>query len=324
MKKFFKVCAIIVIVLAVVGGIMLGISSMVVGPKTIGDMVTKVTDGRIVTDFREGFYINFGDNKLGSFLNKHAIYNIDDADTFNKNHDIWKGDVKKTLLAEGGIKKWSLGLGGCTLAFKDSGNESYYVEYTGSGKSQAYVEGEVLYVKVLNSDWGIGTGIGNKEECLTLYVPMSAVVEEAEVDLGAGQMVMDDLKVQKLVLDLGAGQVTAKNLQADQLRVSVGVGEVALTEAQLKDVQIEVGAGNCEINGAITGNVEAGCAMGNLTFELTGKETDFNYDIQCVSGNVVVGEKEYSGLAQEQSINNNATKTMEVECAMGNVEILFE
>ena len=125
-------------------------------------------------------------------------------------------------------------------------------------------------------------------------------------------------------IDLGAGQVVADRMQAEKMNVSVGAGEIILKEAQLKDVQAEVGAGNCEISGTITGNVDAACAMGNLNFVLTGKEAEFNYDIQCVTGNITVGDEEYSGLAQEQSIDNGAEKTMEVECAMGNVEILFE
>jgi len=321
MKRFFKFCAITALSMAVIGGIMLGVSSMLVGPKTISDMVAKLTNGKVVMDFKQGFHVDFGDSSLGSFLKEHAIYNIEDAGSFDKNHDIWKGDVKKTLLTEEGVRNWKLGLGGCIFELKDSGDASYYVEYTGKGKSQAYVDGDTLHVMVLNgSEWSVG----NSKECLTLYVPMGIMVEEIEAGLGAGQMVLDDLQVQKLVLDLGAGQVTAEKLQVEQLSASVGAGEIILKDVQLKDVEVEVGAGNCEIDGTIAGNVDAGCAMGNLTLELTGKETDFDYEIQCVSGNITVGDREYSGLAQEQNIDNGAEQSMDVECAMGNVEILFE
>ncbi len=321
MKKFFKVCAIIVLVLVIVGGIMFGISMALSGPESLSKAAEEVSDGWLTFDLTEGIHINIGNSNVEDFLKDNAIYSIEDADMFDKNHDIWKGDVEKTLLAEGGIKEWKLELGGCNFELKDSGDASYYVEYEGKAKSQVYVKGEELYVKVLNSN---DFSIGNSTECLTLYVPMDVIVEELDADLGAGQMILDDLQVKKLVLDLGAGQVTAKKLQAEQLSVSVGAGEIVLKDAQLKDVNVEVGAGNCEIGGTITGNVDAVCAMGNLTFELVGREKDFNYDIQCVTGNIKVGEQEYSGLAKEQEIDNNASQTMDVECAMGNVEILFE
>lgn len=321
MKKFFKVCAIIVLVLVIVGGLMFGISMALSGPESLSKAAEEVSDGWLTFDMTEGINITIGGSNVEDFLKDNAIYSIEDADMFDKNHDIWKGDVEKTLLAEGGIKEWNLELGGCAFELKDSGNNAYYMEYEGKGKSQAYVKGEKLYVKVLNgSDWNVG----NKTECLTLYVPMSLVVEEIEADLGAGQMMLDDLLVKSLVLNLGAGQVNAQKLQAEKLSVSVGAGEIILKEARLNAVEVEVGAGNCEIGGTITGDVDAECAMGNLTFELTGNEKDFNYDIQCVTGNITVGDKEYSGLAQEREIDNNASKNMEVECAMGNVEILFE
>lgn len=321
MKKFFKVCAIIVLVLVIVGGIMFGSSMALSGTENLSKAATEISDGWLTFDLTEGIHINIGNSNVENFLKDNAIYNIEEADMFDKEHDIWKGNVEKTLLAEGGIKEWNLELGGCAFELKDSGDNAYYVEYEGKGKSQAYVNGEKLYIRVLNgSDWNVG----NTTECLTLYVPMNLVVEEIEADLGAGQMMLDDLMVKSLALNLGAGQVTAQNLQAEKLSVSVGAGEIILKEAQLKDVDVEVGAGNCEIEGTITGNVDAECAMGNLTFELTCKEKDFNYDLQCVTGNITVGDKEYSGLAQEQNINNNAAKTIEVECAMGNVEIMFE
>lgn len=321
MKKFFKFCGMAVLVLGILGLVLWGTGVVTVGSKTMDEVLQNLTDGRIQMNM-EGIQMKEElQVKIENVLDSNAIYHIEDANLFDKSHDIWKGNVEKTLLANGGIQEWYLELGGCAFELKDSDDDSYYVEYEGRGKSQAYVEGTKLYVKVLN---GSDFSIGNNTERLILYVPMNVMVEELDAGLGAGQMLLDDLQVKKLVLDLGAGQVTAKKLQAEQLSVSVGAGEIILEEAQLKDVEVEVGAGNCEIAGTITGNVDAECAMGNLTFELRGKEADFNYDIQCVTGNISVGDKEYSGVAQEQSINNNAAKTMDVECAMGNVEILFE
>ncbi len=315
MKKFFKGCVVTMLVLVILGVLMLWIGLSKSGTENFYKTAKELTNGVVTFDLPDGI------NKLGEFLEKNAIYDIDEADMFDKNHAIWNGNVEKTLLAEGGIKNWHLEIGGCSFELKDSGDSSYYMEYKGEGKSQAYAEGEALYVKLLNgSDWSME----DTTEHLTLYVPMNVAVEELNAEFGAGQMVLNNLQAKKLVLALGAGQVTAEMLKVEQLSASVGAGEIILKDAQLKDVEAEVGAGNCEIGGTITGNVDAECAMGNMVFELAGKETDFDYNIQCVSGSVMIGEKEYSGLAQEQNIANGAKKSMDVECTMGNVEIRFE
>ncbi|MBQ9142390.1 MAG: hypothetical protein IJX63_11470 [Lachnospiraceae bacterium] len=174
MKKFFKVCAIIVLVLVIVGGIMFGSSMALSGTENLSKAATEISDGWLTFDLTEGIHINIGNSNVENFLKDNAIYNIEEADMFDKEHDIWKGNVEKTLLAEGGIKEWNLELGGCAFELKDSGDNAYYVEYEGKGKSQAYVNGEKLYIRVLNgSDWNVG----NTTECLTLYVPMNLFVE---------------------------------------------------------------------------------------------------------------------------------------------------
>lgn len=325
MKRFFKVCGITALVLIIVGFIFWGISALTVGTKTMNEVVEKLTDGKV--HFENGIQIDedafWG---LGEVLENNALYDIDDAVMFDKSYEIHKGDVEKTLLAEGGVNEWLLELGGCMFELKDSGDDCYYVAFKGAGKSQAFVEDGELHVKVLNgSEWDIvNWNMDSNDNCLTLYVPMSTTVEEVKVDLGAGQMKLDNLKVKDMVIGLGAGQVLAQNLQAEKVSISAGAGEIVLSEAQIKDVQAEVGAGNCEISGTVTGDIEADCAMGNMTFELAGSEEDFNYEIQCVTGNIIIGDRKYSGLAQEQNINNNAAKNIELECAMGNMEILFK
>ena len=41
-------------------------------------------------------------------------------------------------------------------------------------------------------------------------------------------------------------------------------------------------------------------------------------------GELKVGDDSYNGLAQEKQINNNASKNMELECAMGSVVVEFK
>ena len=40
-------------------------------------------------------------------------------------------------------------------------------------------------------------------------------------------------------------------------------------------------------------------------------------------GSVVIGGSEFDGMALEKTIQNSASKNMEIECGMGSVEIYF-
>ena len=64
--------------------------------------------------------------------------------------------------------------------------------------------------------------------------------------------------------------------------------------------------------------------MGDVKLTLAGPQTDFHYDLSSGMGVLNVGDDSYNGLAQEKQINNNASKNMELECAMGSVVVEFE
>jgi hypothetical protein len=62
--------------------------------------------------------------------------------------------------------------------------------------------------------------------------------------------------------------------------------------------------------------------MGNLTMALTGSEDAHSYDVECSMGSVMIGGQSYSGVAEAGW--GSADSHLEIECAMGNVEISFE
>lgn len=325
MKKFFKFCGSMVLILTLAGLVFAGIGYFTGGPQAVSNMVSNLTNGKVNLSW-SGVQVDLSglNIDLGNVFGGNVRYDINDQANFDKDYTIWKNDVEKTQITgadSATVDALNLELGGCEFVLETSENESFYFEYEGTGKSQAYVKDNELCVKVLSMvEWSIGDN-SNK---VILYAPEAVSLGEVVVSLGAGEMELDGLKAEKLVFDLGAGQVHAKDLQTDKMSVSVGAGEIKLTDAVLKDVDVEVGAGNIEVEGVVSGNISADCAMGNIALTLEGSETDFNYDIECVTGSITIGNHEYSGLAQEQSINNNASKSIDLECAMGNVKVEFK
>lgn len=320
MKKFTKFCIGTIIALGFVGAVLVGNGLCTVGWDGIAELAEEVSDG--IIHFKDGLYFD-GESfaKIGKKLNINAQFDIDDSSMFDKSEDIWKGNRKKTKLADASIDELKLEAGGCFFQIEQSDDDGYYVEYEGDGKSQAYVDGNDLYIKVLNAN---SFDFSDEENCFTLYVPAGATFSDVDVNLGAGEMKLDGLQAYEMKIELGAGQIVAEDLSAESIEISVGAGDIDLQGALLGEVKIEVGAGNCFIEGCVTEDIKAECAMGNITMQLEGEEEDFDYELDCVSGNLKIDDTEYSGLASSREVDNNAIKKMDLQCAMGNIEVEFE
>ena len=81
--------------------------------------------------------------------------------------------------------------------------------------------------------------------------------------------------------------------------------------------------GGVEATGNIRSKEDVECAVGSIDLKLAGKETDFNYNFEGAMGSVTVGKSEYSGIAQERSVDNDAAKDLELECSMGSITVKF-
>jgi len=96
-----------------------------------------------------------------------------------------------------------------------------------------------------------------------------------------------------------------------------------LKQFEAGKLNAEVGMGSLEASGDIRSNANLECAMGSIDLKLAGKETDFNYNFEGAMGSVTVGKSEYSGIAQERSVDNDAAKDLELECSMGSITVKF-
>ena len=301
MKNLIRFLGLMIIILFLGGIVLVGVGWSLVGWQGMSQIVDDVSNGKI--SFEDGVSIRLGlRNKFEGILEENAIYQIGDSDMFTDGEKVWQGDVPKTKVATDAVKDWNLEMGGCEFVVKTSEDESYYMEYRGKGKSQVYTKGDELFVKVLNSST---INLEKAENGFTLYVPVKVKLENVEIELGAGKALVSDIC-------------------AEEVKIQVGAGELVMEGVELEKVKVEVGAGKCTINGEVTDDIKAECAMGSLELNLKGKKEDFDYDIETVSGQIILGYVEYSGLAKEKEIDNNADKKMELECAMGSIEVKFE
>lgn len=137
-----------------------------------------------------------------------------------------------------------------------------------------------------------------------LEIPAGYQFDEAEFDVGAGNLFVSSVAAKSLKLDVAAGTLTVQEFIADELEVDVAAGE-----ANAKGV----------LNSRLEGDVEAG----SVNLSLEGKQTDFQYHLNCSMGNIQVGDTEYSAFAMKDNLNSGAGKVAELSCNMGEIKVTF-
>lgn len=96
-------------------------------------------------------------------------------------------------------------------------------------------------------------------------------------------------------------------------------------DTQFKKIELEVGAGQANVSGLSVETFDIEVGAGQINVELGGVENEYNYDVKCGVGNVLIGTTSYSGLGTTQDVKNNgATKDIKVDCGVGEVKIQFE
>lgn len=322
MRKFMKGCAITALVMILVGAVLAGVAGGIQGPASISDIVNAATHGNVnvnLNDWKD-WGVTVGDNVFEE-LDK-VNYDIHDNMIFDTHYEIMKGDVDKYYVGSySDIQKLSVEVGGCIMVLKESEDSDFHVEAENTGKFQCFVKNHTVYVKAVSSarQWV------DIEKCrIILYVPANFYFKELDIELGAGLLELGTVVSEKMDLEVGAGQINGDLIQADKLDVEVGMGEILLNEIQVRKLDAEVGMGALTLSGNINEKADVECSMGSIVMELAGKEQDYNYDIQGAMGSVTIGSQEFSGMAQEKKILNNAGRSIEVECSMGSIEILFQ
>lgn len=125
----------------------------------------------------------------------------------------------------------------------------------------------------------------------------------------------DDVRVEVLI---------PAGYQFEKVSVDMGAAECQINGIHTSKLDIDTGVGAVVFSGTVTGNVELETGVGDVALNIKGRESDYNYRIECGVGTIQVGESSYTMMSHENHINNNAPYTMELECGVGTVTVSFD
>lgn len=306
MKKFMKFCFVLALVLIIVGGMFYMLGRRAGGRQDMNDLLKEIGGDWVDFDWEDS--IDF------------AGYEIDDASMFSESYVVWKGDVERQMVVQGSVGELNLEIGGSIIEIKDSPDGNIYVEGESVGKMQAYVEGDVLYIKSVRPA-NLAEEIKNSS--IILYLPEECSLRRLDLSLGAGQLKLKNRVVEDMEVSVGAGQLLLTDVTLNNLEVSLGAGELRAQDVTVLSLDASIDMGNMDFTGAINESAEISCSMGNVNMDLEGNQEDFNFQLNCVAGNMEIDGERFSGAAMDRYIDNGAAKYMEINCSMGNVDIKF-
>lgn len=241
--------------------------------------------------------------------------NGSDVDRNATEQHIDTGEVKSLQLL--------LGAGTFTVSEKEAGDgETIDLYIQGEGNCDFYVKKGTLYVEGFKGIHALGSNFDGNN--IILKVPTGMRFEEVEAEVGAGIMEFYDVEAGELGANVGAGVLNLYRSEVRNLSVEIGAGELYTQDMTAQEADLTVGLGTSSYQGSISQELDAECDMGNMDFLLKGKESDYNYEIECSGGNIEMDSFETAAFAMEKRIDNGAATTFELTCSMGNITLHFE
>lgn len=136
-------------------------------------------------------------------------------------------------------------------------------------------------------------------------------------------------QLEKVDISNQAGEVYAESINAEKFTLDVGAGEAELIGFNVQKADFSCGVGEITGTGTILDKADLSCGVGDIDLTLTGKETDYGYEVSCGIGDVNVGGRYFSGIGLDQDDGeynggHGGERKLCIDCGVGSVSVNFE
>lgn len=222
------------------------------------------------------------------------------------------------------------------LTFEEEYNNIEKIEIDITSASIIIKEGNELKITTINMENNFNSKLKNKtlilEEktklfskkntngTLTITIPNDYILDELNADTGAGTVTIDNVEINEVELDHGAGQIKINNSFFHESDINGGAGEIKITNSKLNNLDLDAGIGKVKIESLLTGYNQIDCGIGEIELTLTGKEEDYQLNLEKGIGNIKIKNNK-----QKNSIlYGNGSNKIKVEGGIGNININFK
>ncbi|MFT4005426.1 MAG: hypothetical protein QM683_07215 [Lacrimispora sp.] len=292
MKKFIKTCLIAGSVCVLLGG------AMAVAAAIMGGTLTNVIPSGILK-WKEEFP---GVSLDGAWDGFDHYYDQMRVDADERGQEIFSSADVKQMDIEARAGK--------VLIEEDPSADRVRVFCNGD-KTQFSVQGdgEELELKTY-------PGNGDESQLLfTVLVPKDYRFESVDLTLSHPNRIRGR--------EVTSPVIMVNSLSSDEMDLETKVGAIKVIDGRAEELSILCSVGAVDFSGTATGDINAECRVGAIKMELDGKKEDYNYNTRCSLGAVRIGSESIAGLKDEKRVDNEADKTMDLECKTGAIEVDF-
>ena len=295
MKKRWKIFWIVCAILAV-AGILLSVAGVAMGGLTL---LRSTRDEEIVQSVLDRLGIGI----RGEVTNTADVVEIPD-DTVNENHVSGEPDGDRITAYEG-VGELSFDLGGLgVVAVPYEGSEILVdtSELHPDLRSAVDIvqDGNELELTAKNRRWNTNDG-----SMIYISIPQGTYFDSVSANVGAGLLEMNGISAGEISMNVGAGQIIAEDITAEDVEAYCSAGQIVMSGEVMRETDIE-------------------CSLGEVLFTAAGTQDMYDYELACGMGELVVGDRTYSGLSNAFSVDNGSGRMITADCAMGRIEISYE
>ena len=241
---------------------------------------------------------------IGSGIDLERFYHLEEEVMVGESQAVYGANDVNSL---------ELNLGAANVKIIES-DQTDEISVKTEGNFKVFVKNKILYVRTEND---------LEEHTMILEIPKNIVFEKVDISGNSCSLEIQYLEVKEVDVEADAGMIDIEELVAGDAEFEIGAGEIVINRGDVQRCDASVGMGNFKYTGNVAKYGDVECGLGNAEFYLDGKETDYNYEIDCSAGSVTIGNEIYGGVATEKMINHQADATIEIDCSMGNVVVTF-
>lgn len=230
----------------------------------------------------------------------------------------------ENLLPGGTFASLDIDLGLAEVYIQQGDAYSLTVEGTGPA-SETWVEDGTLHIKLKDNQSLHNVDLSKlNHQTFTLTLPAGTVLDEVELEIGAGTLYAEGLRCRQLEAEVGMGELDLSDVVcSEKAELSAGMGELTAYDFICEGrTSIEVDMGSFSLTGRLDGRTEIDCGMGSAELWLE-HPGSYGYKIKCGMGSAVIDGQ---GVNNGSSTGGDSGSSVyyDVDCGMGSVEIYFE
>lgn len=219
--------------------------------------------------------------------------------------------------------------GACNIEILEGEGNEFFLDYEGLkyGTLTHNLDGDTLRISYKqDDDWVAKMFLTDdiNDQRITLTIPKSAVLDEAEFEFGAADITMVRVVANELVIKVGAGELHADGLTATgQAKLNVGAGALYADDVNFANAELVCGVGEMEISGLVAGESVVDCGVGHMGLALDGEQEAYYGELDCGLGELRFGDIRIEGSGKKSYGTTSAECRMDIKCGIGEVDVQF-